>query len=223
MHIGLFGGIGPAASDFYYRRLMSVFAARNALLDLTVAHVPTSTYLSNITNRRTADQIALYTMLAGRLAAAGAECLAIPSAAGHFCIEEFKAVSPIAVVDMLPEVNRAVEQLGYRRVGIIGARSAMETRLFGGISAADVILPKGQDLEDVHKAYIEMAVTGFVTDAQRSIFARACQRLMDEGGAQAIVLGGTDLVLAFDGKTEDFPVIDCAAIHADAIATLALA
>jgi aspartate racemase len=202
---------------------MSVFAARNAQLDLTVVHVPTSTYLSNVTNRRTADQIALYTMLARRLAEAGADCLAIPSAAGHFCIEEFKAVSPIDVVDMLPEVNRAVEQLGYRRVGIIGARSAMETRLFGGISAADVILPKGQDLEDVHKAYIEMAVTGVVTDAQRSIFTTACQRLIDEGGAQAIVLGGTDLVLAFDRETEDFPVIDCAAIHADAIATLALA
>ena len=74
----------------------------------------------------------------------------------------------------------------------------------------------------VHKAYIEMAVTGFVTDAQSSIFARACQRLMEEGDAQAIVLGGTDLVLAFDGKTVDFPVIDCAAIHADAIAALAL-
>ncbi|MFO1121551.1 MAG: aspartate/glutamate racemase family protein [Hyphomicrobiales bacterium] len=222
MHIGLFGGIGPAATDFYYRRLISVFAARNAQFDLTVVHVPTALYLGNVTNRRTAEQIALYTMLANRLAAAGAECLAIPSAAGHFCIEEFKAVSPVAVIDMLPEVNRAIEQAGYRRVGIIGARSAMETRLFGGIRSADVVLPQGQELDDVHKAYVDMAVTGVVTQAQRAIFAKACKRLIDEGGAQAIVLGGTDLVLAFDGKTEDFPVIDCAAIHADAIAALAL-
>jgi aspartate racemase len=223
MHIGLFGGIGPAATDFYYRRLMSVFAAQNAQLDLTVVHVPTSAYLGNVTNRRTTGQISLYMMLADRLAAAGAECLAIPSVAGHFCIDEFKAVSPIAVVDMLPEVNRAVDRGGYTRVGIIGARSAMETGLFGGVGAVDVVLPKGQDLENVHKDYVEMAVTGVVTDAQRSIFNTACRRLIEEGSAQAVVLGGTDLVLAFNREAVDFPVIDCAAIHADAIAKLALA
>jgi aspartate racemase len=32
MHIGLIGGIGPAATDFYYRRLISAFASRKAPL-----------------------------------------------------------------------------------------------------------------------------------------------------------------------------------------------
>jgi aspartate racemase len=29
MQIGLIGGIGPAATDFYYRRLIRVFAQKN--------------------------------------------------------------------------------------------------------------------------------------------------------------------------------------------------
>jgi aspartate/glutamate racemase len=34
MHIGLIGGIGPAATDFYYRRLISTFASKQAALVL---------------------------------------------------------------------------------------------------------------------------------------------------------------------------------------------
>ena len=37
------------------------------------------------------------------------------------------------------------------------------------------------------------------------------------------MLGGTDLALAFDEKTTPFPILDCAGIHADAVAALALA
>jgi aspartate racemase len=36
MHIGLIGGIGPAATDFYYRRLISTFADRKAPLDFAL-------------------------------------------------------------------------------------------------------------------------------------------------------------------------------------------
>jgi aspartate/glutamate racemase len=38
MHIGLIGGIGPAATDFYYRRLISTFASKKAALELTIVH-----------------------------------------------------------------------------------------------------------------------------------------------------------------------------------------
>jgi len=34
MHIGLIGGIGPAATDFYYRRLIANFASKKAALEL---------------------------------------------------------------------------------------------------------------------------------------------------------------------------------------------
>jgi aspartate racemase len=47
------------------------------------------------------------------------------------------------------------------------------------------------------------------------------QRLLEESGVQAIMLGGTDLILAFNEHDTEFPLIDCAGIHADAIAKLA--
>ena len=56
MQIGLIGGIGPAATDYYYRRLIAGFAARGASLDMTIAHADTPTLLANQTNGAAAVQ-----------------------------------------------------------------------------------------------------------------------------------------------------------------------
>jgi aspartate racemase len=221
MHIGLIGGIGPAATDFYYRRLISTFAGKKAALELTIVHADTPTLLGNLASNAAATQVAIFMKLTNRLAAAGAECVAITSIAGHFCIDAFKASSVLPVVDMISEVNRAIEQRAFERIGILGTRTVMETRLYGGVSGVEVVPPSGQDLEDVHQAYVAMAASGIVTELQRAVFAAASIKLLNESGVEAIMLGGTDLALAFNERDTDFPLIDCAAIHADAIARLA--
>ena len=38
MHIGLIGGIGPAATEFYYRNLVRAHAAANRAMELTIVH-----------------------------------------------------------------------------------------------------------------------------------------------------------------------------------------
>ena len=216
MHIGLIGGIGPAATDFYYRRLISTFASRKAALELTIVHADTPTLLGNLATNDAARQVAIYMKLTKRLAAAGAECVAITSVAGHFCIDAFKASSVLPVVDMISEVRRAFE-----RIGILGTRTVMKTRLYGGVSRVEIVAPSGRDLEDVHEAYVAMAASGVVTAAQSAVFAAVSRKLLKESGVEAIMLGGTDLALVFNERDTEFPLIDCAGIHADAIAKLA--
>jgi aspartate racemase len=223
MHIGLIGGIGPAATDFYYRRLISTFANKNATLELTIVHADTPTLLRNLARNAAAAQTAIYSRLTKRLVSAGAECVAVTSIAGHFCIDDFKAVSPLPVVDLIVEVSRTIETRGLKRIGILGTRTVMETRFYGRIASAEIIPPSEPDLEDVHQAYVSMAASGHVTEDQRSIFWSASHRLLEDHGAEAILLGGTDLALAFSEQTADLPLVDCAGIHADAIARLAIA
>jgi aspartate racemase len=223
MHIGLIGGIGPAATDFYYRRLISTFAGKKAALELTIVHADTPTLLGNLASNDGSAQVAIYTRLTNRLVAAGAECVVVTSIAGHFCIDAFKAASPLPVVDMISEVSRAIEKRGLKRIGILGTRTAMETRFFGGVTSAEIIPPSGNDLDDVHDAYVTMAATGVATDAQRAVFASTCQRFLKDRGVEAIMLGGTDLALIFNDQTTDFPLVDCAGIHVEAIVRVALA
>ena len=72
MHIGLIGGIGPAATDFYYRRLISTFASKKAALELTIVHADTPTLLGNLASNAAATQVAIFMKLTNRLAAGGA-------------------------------------------------------------------------------------------------------------------------------------------------------
>ena len=80
----------------------------------------------------------------------------------------------------------------------------------------------GPDLDEAQQAYVAMAASGVVTDAQRSIFDGVSRKLLSENGAEAIMLGGTDLALVFSEQDTPFPLVDCAAIHVDAIVRAAI-
>jgi aspartate racemase len=222
MHIGLIGGIGPAATDFYYRRLISAFANNNTALELTIVHADTPTLLAHLASNDAGAQIAIYKRLTDRLVAAGAGCVAVTSIAGHFCIGGFNDVSPLPVVDMIAVVSAAVKERGLKRIGVLGTRTVMETRFYGGVTSAEIVPPSGNDLDRVHDAYVAMAASGVVTAAQQAVFTAASQRLLKDKAVEAIMLGGTDLALVFSEQTTDFPLVDCAGIHVDAIVRLAM-
>ena len=217
MHIGLIGGIGPAATDFYYRRLISAFAHNKKELQLTIVHADAPTLLANVTAGNATAQVAIYQRLTERLVAAGAECVVVTSIAGHFCIDAFKQISPLPVIDILVAVNEAVKARGLKRLGLLGARIVMESRFYGGLDSAEVVAPEPNEIDAVHDAYATMAAAGRVTDAQKSVFDRTCTSLLEEAGVEAVMLAGTDLTLVYDEATSDIPVLDCAAVHVEAI------
>jgi len=216
MHIGLIGGIGPAATDFYYRRLIAACAARGRPLELTIVHADTPTLLRHLADDDRTAQVAIYMQLTARLVAAGAACVVVTSIAGHFCIAEFEAVSPLPVLNLLTVVREAIDVLGLTRVGVLGTRTVMASRMYGLASRATLLAPSGQDLDSVHDAYVQMAAAGVVTDAQRRVFDNVAGRLLHDADAEAILLGGTDLALVYSADTAPFPLVDAAGLHADA-------
>lgn len=222
MQIGLIGGIGPAAIDFYYRRLINLYAKLNSPLDLTIVHADSPTLIGNLARDDAAAQAQIFARLTHRLAAAGAGCVAVTSVAGHFCRNEFEALSVLPVLDMIAEVDRVVTVRGLKRIGILGTRTVMESRFYGSLTQAAAIPPPEEDLDDVHQAYVGMAAAGIATEAQRAVLHSAARRSIEEQGAEAIMLGGTDLALVFDERTSPFPLVDCASIHADAIVAHAM-
>ena len=222
MHIGLIGGIGPAATDFYYRRLIEAFASKGADLEATIVHADAPTLLQNLAKNDAEAQVAIYRRLADRLTAAGTDCVVVTSIAGHFCIESFKQVSPLPVIDLLTEVDKAVLQRGFGRLGILGTATVMKTQFYGGLTSAQVVPPDGELFDAVHEAYVTIATSGRVTEDERAVFDRAVRSLSEDAQADAILLGGTDLGLVYSEDRTDFTFVDCAAIHVDAVVERAL-
>jgi aspartate racemase len=217
MHIGMIVGIGPAATDYYYRYLISALAKEGRDLQLTMAHADTQTLLRHQAENNQAAQVAIYLELTERLKRCGIERIAITSIAGHFCIDEFKEVSPVPVIDLLETVKAEVHRLGLKKVGVLGTRVVMESHFYGILDGVEVISPT-IDLLVVHNAYVSMASSGAATEQHREVFVRAGNTLTKESGCEAIMLAGTDLALVFNKNSDPwFPVLDCAEVHAAAI------
>lgn len=216
MHIGLIAGIGPAATDFYYRGLIERHTAAGLPLDCTMAHADAREMGRNLAERDPARQAAIFADRIARLKRAGAEIAVVTSMGGQFCVNELRPISPLPLVEAIPAVDAAIAKRGLKRIGVLGTRVVMETGLYGGVTSAELIAPEGERFEAVQAAYTAMAQAGRVSDEQRRIFHEAGRYLMRERGTEAIMLGGTDLFLAFTGEPP-FPLVDCADIHVEAI------
>jgi len=217
MHIGLIGGIGPAATEFYYRGLVRAHDAADEPMELTIVHAQVRDLVRNVAAGAAREQADIFRALVARLAAAGAEAAAVTSMGGHFCIAELEAISPLPMINAIPILDAEFGRRGFGRIGLLGNETVMRSRLHGGISSAEIVIPEGDDLTEAGDAYTAMALAGRATEEQRAYFHRMGQRLCDEQGADAIVLGGTDLFLAFDGQDCRYPLIDCAEIHVEAL------
>jgi aspartate racemase len=223
MHIGLIGGIGPAATVIYYERIVQAFAASAQPLHLTIAHTSALELSRNVTAGLVDVQAAEFMRVTGQLAAAGADIVAITSMGGHFCAKPFAALSPLPIINGPEAVAEYLKQQGIRRVGILGTRVVMQTSLYGALNDLEPLAPVGDDLTQVNDDYMAMAIAGAASPAQRERLLDAGHRLVNDQGAEAVLLGGTDLNLVYDGATLEFPVIDSALVHADAIVNVALA
>jgi len=217
MHIGMIGGIGPAATEFYYRNLVKSYKSANELLELTIVHAEASEVIGNIVSNSPGKQAEVFQKLALRLQAAGADSIVISSIAAHFCISEFEKISPLPIVNIVQTLEADLARRKLKRVGVLGNRITMETKLFGCVSFAEIIVPFGKELDVVHDEYIKMATTGTVDSRQRELLFTIGKDLCEKQGVEAVVLAGTDLFLAFDGYDCGFPVIDSALVHIEAL------
>ena len=219
MHIGLIGGIGPAATYYYYQGILR--ACADSELELTIAHASAQTLIANFGRNDDLAQAEIFKRLIDQLQAAGAKAAAVTSLGGHFCIEALKKISALPLIDAVEAAGDAIVAGGYEKLGLIGTNRVMKTRLYGGLPSLDIVIPNAADLDRVHRNYVDMAVPGIVTEAQRVVFFEVGRRLCEDQGAEAVILGGTDLFLAFDGRDCGFEVIDCAEIHIAALARAA--
>ena len=221
-HIGMIGGIGPAATEFYYRNLVKKIAVAGKTMELTIVHADTAELIGNFQKGANMVQAEVFRRFTERLKAAGCDAVFVTSMAGHFCIEELTAISPLPVWNAIPAIDARFKTDGINRIGLLGTGGVMASKLYGGIKSAEVIVPEEDTFDAVSKEYFAIARAGHCTNEQRSFFFTEGRKLMNQG-ADAVMLAGTDLCLAFDGHEPGFPVLDCALIHVDAIAEKAMA
>ncbi len=218
MHIGLIGGIGPAATTFYYRHLAAASKAAARPYRMTITHADNARLVEMFFADRRADAAEMFAGHIAALKGAGAEIAAVTALAGHFCIEETIAASTLPLCNAVDVIRDAMAHRGLTKLGLLGAGRVMETGLWGALDGIEQIKPK--DAAATGQAYIDMAQRGACTEEERAYFFAEGADLMDRG-AEAVFLAGTDLFLAFEGYDPGYPVIDGGELHIAALAEAA--
>jgi aspartate racemase len=215
--LGLIGGLGVGATTWYYEKLFEAHESRGRRLNLVMAHAETSRVFDFV---RAGDPLGLAAYLADfirRLAAAGATIATIPSITPHFCIRELAPISPLPVVDIIAPLSSEIRSRGFKRLALFGTRFVIESSLFGLVPDAEFVLPRLPEIDIIHATYNDLIKTGKASPQQHSTMTALAHTLMRREKADAIVFAGTDLTALFDETNTDFPHLDCATLHLNAI------
>jgi aspartate racemase len=215
--IGLVGGLGVGAAVFYYQELAQAHAARGRVLNLAMIHahnIRVREFIESGDIHGLADYLAA---LIGRLQAAGAEFAVVPAVAPHIAISELSELSPLPLVSLIAEVSREIASRQLRRVALFGTRYAVDSQLFGQLGGVEVVTPQPDEIRYIHTTYFQIVDAGAATAEQHDGLTRLAHKLIERDRVEAIVLAGTDLTLVFDESNTDFPHIDAARLHVNAI------
>ncbi len=229
--LGLIGGIGWESTALYYRlvneavrhRYGSLYSARMIINSLEFQALD-----SLVQENRWNDAGALLADAARTLERAGAEGLVLCSNLMHYVAEHVEAAVDIPLLHLGDAVLRELRAARVTRVGLLGTRFTLEHDFLlerpGRAPAPGrprkplrVLLPPEADLSELDRIIYGEVCRGIVRPESRETLLRLGRDLR-AAGAQAIVLGSSELGLLL--KPDDFaePILDSTEVHALAAA-----
>ncbi len=227
--IGLIGGMSWESTALYYRqlnetvrtRLGGLHSARLALYSVDFAEVESLQRNGNweMSGRLLAEA-------ARAVAAAGAEFLVLCTNTMHKVAPAIEAAVDIPLLHIADACGSRIAANGHRTVGLLGTRFTMEEDFYRGRlqdrHGLQVIVPGASQRELVDQVIFTELCRGKILNASRQAFRGVIEDMV-AGGAQAIMLGCTEIAMLVGDDDAAVPVFDTTAIHVAAAVDLALA
>jgi aspartate racemase len=226
--IGLIGGMSWESSLEYYRlinegvkaRLGGLHSARCLMASVDFAEI------EEFQRRGEWDRAAgVLCETARDLERGGAECVVLCTNTMHKVAPALEAGVGIPLLHIADATAEQIRRAGLKRVGLLGTRFTMEESFYRGRLeqrfGLQVLIPDAAQRALVHRVIYEELVLGVVNPASRSEYTRIMQSLAGMG-AQAVILGCTEIGLLVGEKDSPVPLYDTTRIHAEAAVDFAL-
>ncbi len=226
--IGLIGGMSWESTVPYYRqinetirqRLGGLHSARLVLYSLDFHEIERLQHAGDWA--AAGEQLA---QAARSLQAAGADFLVLCTNTMHKVADSIGAAVTIPLLHIADPTAEAIQQAGFKTVGLIGTRFTMEQDFYLGRlrqrHGLKVLVPDLPGREQVHRIIYEELCLGQINPASRRVYRGVMDNLVGQG-AQAIILGCTEISLLVDAADASVPLFDTTAIHAREAAEWAL-
>lgn len=145
-----------------------------------------------------------------KLAAIGADFAICPDNTVHEAYDLMAPQSPIPWLSILEEVRNGAIYKGYKSLGILGTEYIMTSPLYqkklndAGISTK---IPRDKDRVKINDLVYNELANG-VFDEYQSVFFNGVIKRFKDHGADAVVLGCTEIPLVIDPAESPLPVLD---------------
>lgn len=154
--------------------------------------------------------------IAVRLEEAGAKGLVICTNTMHKVADQIASRIHIPILHIADATGQQLSADGIRRVGLLGTRFTMEQdfyrqRLIDRFGL-DVIIPTEEDRARVHQVIYDELCQGLIRPESRQQYQEVIARLAAQG-AQAVILGCTEITLLIQPEHTAIPVYDTTALH----------
>ncbi len=226
--IGLIGGMSWESSAEYYRivnqemqkRLGGVHSARSLMWSVDFGEI------ERLQHGGEWDRLANEMKDAAiRLERGGADFVVLCTNTMHRLADAVVSAVEIPLLHIADPTAQRIKAAGFERIGLLGTAFTMEQDFYKGRlrdhDGLDVMIPDADDRRVVHEIIYKELVVGEIRPESREAYRAVMARLI-ERGAEAIILGCTEIMLLVSDRDSAVPLYDTTTIHAVAAVDYAL-
>jgi aspartate racemase len=221
--LGIVGGIGPESTIDYYRSLVTTWRRRRSdgsYPRVIINSVEAGRVIRHLGEGEFAAVGRELGAALGALGAAGCQRALVASNATHLAFDHIDPPPPMPMIHIVDAARDAAVGGGHRRLGLIGTRFVMQSRLVhdrfepAGIA---VVIPTPAEQDVVHGIYMGELLLGQVHDESRDRLVDVIATMRDRDAIDGVILGGTELALTLsEPEYAGLPILNTTQIHVDA-------
>lgn len=226
--IGLIGGMSWESTELYYRllnetvksQLGGLHSAKIVLYSVDFAEIEKLQHLGDWD--KTAE---ILTHAAQGLEKAGADFIVICTNTMHLVEPQIQAGINIPILHIADATAEEIIANSISKIGLLGTAFTMEQDFYKGQLEQkyklDVVTPNAEDRQIIHKIIYDELCLGTLTNESRTKYLLIMQKLVEQG-AEAIILGCTEITLLIKPKDTNIRLFDTTEIHGLKAVELAL-
>ncbi|MEY8021069.1 aspartate/glutamate racemase family protein [Muriicola sp. SD30] len=214
--IGLIGGTSWHSTIVYYKLINEMVGETIG----TQGNPELLIYSINIEIMRAQDAEKInnkYLEVSRKLQESGAEALVICANTPHMAYKFVQPRIDIPILHIADATGKEAVRLGVGKVGLLGNKPTMTKgfipELLKDNYEIETIIPEGEALDKSHKYVSSELTQGQFTDEARAFFLDQISQLKARG-AEAVVLGCTELPILISPESSDIPLLATTDLHA---------
>ena len=226
--IGLLGGMSWESTTSYYQLINTgVNQALGGLHSAKIVMYSVDFHEIEQFQRQNqwAESAALLANAAKSVELAGADFVLLCTNTMHKVAAEIEQAISIPLLHIADATAECLVKQGISKVGLLGTRFTMEQDFYKGRLTErfgiEVIVPSAPERDLVHSVIYEELCVGHICESSRAQYIEIINTL-HQAGAQAVILGCTEIGLLVSQKDVEVPLYDTTKIHATAAVVKAI-